>query len=426
MTALHTQVTVLPNRVRVATARMAEMESVAFGIWVGIGGRYESRQHGGISHFLEHLLFKGTRRRTARQISQAIEGVGGLINAFTGEEATCYYAKTSHRFLDIATDVLCDMYRHPRLLPSDIERERSVIKEELLMYRDQPDQYVHEMLGELLWPNHPLGRSITGTPETLDRINRAELTRYWRANYSAANTIVAVAGQCDHADIVARVTKALPFPRRSSRARYQPVPASRQRAPAVRLLTKNVEQTHVALAVRGVSRHDLRRFAVKLLSVILGENMSSRLFQIIREEHGLAYSINSSTTYFDDTGALIISVGLDTKQLHRALRLILRELGRMARSGPDCRELQRAKDYAIGQMRMGLEVSSNQMMWIGEHLLAYNRIPTTDEIEKQVMAVTDSHVRHMAAELFHDHRLHAAIISPSGDVDRLKEILTFR
>ncbi len=418
------RITELSSGVRVVTAPMPHMESATLGVWIGVGGRYESKQLCGISHFIEHLLFKGTARRSAKQISQTVEGVGGYLNAFTGEENTCYYAKASHRHFDILLDVLGDMYLHPKFAVADIDKERQVIKEELLMYRDQPDHYVHELLTETVWPDHPLGRSLAGTPESLDGISRATLLDYKHRSYIAGNTIVAVAGHCDHDDIVARAEKMLPVVRSDRRPRFKPAHEVQRRA-RLRFLSKAVEQTHLAIAVRGFSRNDPRRFALKLASVVLGENMSSRLFQTIREQHGLAYSIQSSTTYFSDTGALIISAGLDTKRLPKALRLVLQELRKLAKRPPGAEELRRAKDYAIGQMRLGLESTSNQMMWIGEHLLAYGFVQSPDEIERKIEAVTTQQIQEVSATLFRDNHLNVAVITPSKDERAVAGLLTF-
>jgi predicted Zn-dependent peptidase len=418
-------ITQLPSGVRVATAEMPQMESVTIGLWVGIGGRYESKRVTGISHFIEHLLFKGTKRRSAKQISQTVEGIGGFLNAFTGEETTCYYAKASHRHLDTLLDVLGDMYLHAKLAAADIDKERQVIKEELLMYRDQPDHYVHELLTEALWPNQPLGRSLTGTPESLDAIVRPTLLDFKSGNYIASNTVVAVAGHCRHRDIVTRVERILPLGRSNSRTpRFEPAHDG-QRAPRLRFLSKNVEQTHLAIGVRGYSRKDSRRFPMKLLSVLLGENMSSRLFQTIREQHGLAYSIQSSTSYFADTGAFVVSAGLDTRRLPKALQLVLRELKKIAKRAPSADELRRVKDYSIGQMRLGLESTSNQMMWIGEHLLAYDFIHTPEEIEQKIEAVSAQQIQSVAAEMFRDNHLNAAVITPSKEERAVEELLSF-
>jgi predicted Zn-dependent peptidase len=418
------QVSQLPSGLRVVTAEMPHMESVAVGLWIGVGGRYEAERVCGVSHFIEHMLFKGTRRRSAKEISQTVEGIGGYLNAFTGEETTCYYARASHRHLDTLLDVLADMYLQPRFAAADIVKERDVIKEELRMYRDQPDHYVQELLTETLWPNHPLGRSLTGSPRSLDHIDRAALLDYKQHRYIAANTVVAVSGHCRHDDIARRVHKILTLPRSGHAPRFRPA-CSNQRAPRLRFCQKNVEQSHLMLAVRGYSRHDERRYALKLLSVILGENMSSRLFQVIREQHGLAYSIQSSTSFLADTGAFVVSVGLDSRWLPKALRLILRELKRAAERAPTARELRQAKDYAIGQMRLGLENTTNQMMWLGEHLLAYGFIETPEEVERRVEAVGADMLLRVAADAFRNRRLNAAVITPRGDERTMARHLRF-
>ena len=414
----------LHSGLRIATAEMPGMESVSVGVWVGVGGRFETARHSGISHFIEHLLFKGTARRTARQISQEVEGIGGYVNAFTGEENTCYYAKASHRHFGILLDVLADIYLHPKFAAGDIIKERGIIKEELLMYRDQPDHYVHELLTETLWPDQPLGRPLTGTVESIDATDRAALRTFKRSKYVAGNTIIAVAGRCRHEDVVAQVSKAFAATPTGRIPRFVPV-REPQRAPRLRFLTKEIEQTHLVLAVRGYSRHHPQRYAAKLLSVVMGENMSSRLFQVIRERHGLAYSIHSSSSFFADTGVFTVGAGLETKRLPRALRIILRELTKIAQRRPAAGELRRAKDYAIGQMRLGLESSSNQMMWLGEHLLAYGTIPSPDDVERRIEAVTADEVQAAAADLFRDRRLNAAVITPSRDEPAVRGLLTF-
>jgi predicted Zn-dependent peptidase len=418
------KITQLPSGVRVTTAEMPHMESVALGVWVGVGGRYESARLTGIAHFIEHLLFKGTRRRSAKQISQTVEGIGGYLNAFTGEETTCYFAKASHRHLDTLLDVLSDMYQHPRFAVADIDKERGVIKEELLMYRDQPDHYVHELLTETLWPEHPLGRSLAGTPQTLDVMDRRVFLDFKQKKYVAANTVVAVGGHCQHDDIVERTEKWLALSGNGRSPRFEPVREA-QRSAKLRFYTKNCEQTHLAIGIRGYSRHDARRYALKLLSVILGENMSSRLFQVIREQHGLAYSVQSSTSYFDDTGAVVVSAGLDTKRLERALKLILAEMRKIAKQPPSPLELRRAKDYSIGQMRLGLESTTNRMMWLGEHLLAYGTIQTPAEVERRITAVTGEDVQTVAGDLFRDNRLNVAVITPSKDEAAIRNLLGF-
>ena len=418
------KITQLPSGVRVATAEMPHMESVSVGVWVGVGGRYEPARWSGIAHFIEHLLFKGTPRRSAKEISQAVEGIGGYLNAFTGEETTCYYAKASHRHLDTLLDVLTDMYRHPKFAVADIDKERGVIKEELLMYRDQPDHYVHELLTETLWPGtaarsfaHRHGQNARrdGSPRVLgvqkEKV-RGRQHRGRRRGPLPARRHRGPRGENAGAAGNGRSPK------------FEPAREA-QRTPRLRFFTKNCEQSHLAIGIRGYSRHDARRYALKLLSVVLGENMSSRLFQVIRERHGLAYSVQSSTSYFADTGAFVVSAGLDTKRLQRALALILSEMRKISKQPPSPVELRRAKDYAIGQMRLGLESTANRMMWLGEHLLAYGSIQTPEEVEQRIMAVTAEDVQEAAAHLFRDNRLNVAVITPSKEERAVRDLLGF-
>src|SRR5580704_16284982 len=309
-------VTRLKNGLTVATAEMPHMTSVSLGLWVGVGGRYEAPEVNGVCHFIEHMLFKGTKRRSARRISQDVEGVGGYLNAFTSEEMTCYHSKARHDRFDELLDVLSDMFLNSRFDPADIDKERGVIKEELAMYMDQPQHRVQELLNETLWPRQPLGRPLTGTEETLDSLTRSRLVNYQRNNYVANRTIFAAAGRLKHKEVVKAVSRlAGRFPQ-GRRPQFTPAVGDQTR-PAVRLFTKETEQTQIALGVRTCSRHDERRFALRLLNTMLGENMSSRLFQVIREDRGLAYSIYSSLSYFDDVGTLTVSSGLDLENLDK-------------------------------------------------------------------------------------------------------------
>jgi predicted Zn-dependent peptidase len=292
------------------------------------------------------------------------------------------------------------------------------------MYRDQPDHYVQELLTETLWPDQPLGRPLAGTPETLDGMDRPALLRFKDRQYIAANTLVAVAGRLDHHAVLESVARHLALPAKGTAPGFAAA-QEHQRAASLHYLHKPVEQTHLAFGIRGFSRQDPRRYTLKLLSVILGENMSSRLFQVIRERHGLAYSIQSSCSYFADTGAFLVSAGLDSKRLERAVALILGELRKLVRQAPAATELRRAKDYAIGQMRLGLESTSNQMMWVGEQLLAYDRVETPDQIEQRLQAVTAEQIQQVAATLFQDDRLNAAVISPAKRESQLRGLLTF-
>ena len=408
------QLTTLPNGARVITAPQADAESVAVGFWVGVGGRHEAPSVAGASHFIEHMLFKGTRRRTAKEISQAIEGRGGYLNAYTQEDATCYYARIPHERLDEAFDVLADMYRDPKFAPAEIDRERGVIIEEMRMCHDQPQHVVQEQLMDGLWSGHPLGRPLVGSEKTLRAMTRAELDGFRRRHYQPGNTIFAMAGRLDHATCVALVKDALgrqPAGRRlTCRKAGRDVPQKR-----FRLARRDIEQVHAAIGFRCFGRHDSRRFALRMLNSVLGENMSSRLFQIVREKHGLAYAVQSSFQLFDETGAMVVSAGLDRVRAADALRLIGREVVRMREQPVSAGELRRARDYLQGQFRLGLEGTGSQMQWIGETLINYGRFVKPEEVLTRLMAVTAEDMRQVAAELFVPKKLTLSLVVPEKD-----------
>jgi predicted Zn-dependent peptidase len=290
------------------------------------------------------------------------------------------------------------------------------------MYMDQPQQYVQELLNATMWPDQPLGRSITGTEKTLDALGRPQLLDYQKQNYVAPATLLAAAGRVTHREAVAAARK---YARKfGGGARPHCSPAlSTQTKPALRLLTKKTEQTQIALGLRACSRHDERRFALRLLNAVLGENMSSRLFQTVREEHGLAYSIYSANSFFDDAGDIVIAAGLDLDHLEKALKLILREMKRLAVERVPAAELRRARDYLLGQLDLSLENSENQMMWAGEQWLSYGKIIHPDEFKKRLGAVTAGQVRSAAEEFFQPGRLSLALISPLKSAAGLEKIL---
>ncbi|MGZ8899525.1 MAG: M16 family metallopeptidase, partial [Limisphaerales bacterium] len=335
--------------ITIATAEMPHMASVSLGIWIAVGGRYEPDPLCGVSHFIEHMLFKGTKRRTARNISQDVEGVGGYLNAFTTEESTCFYAKAARDQLHHVWDVLADMFLNSRFDPAELEKERNVIKEELAMYLDQPHHQVQELLNETIWPNQPLGRALTGTEKTLETLKRADLLGYKQKNYVTRSTLITLAGSIQHSEAVKMVARFAKKLRTAHRPVFIPADA-RQDRPRLRGHRKNTEQTQLALGIRTCSRHDDRRFALRLLNVMLGENMSSRLFQVVREDNGLAYSICSSLGFFDDVGALNVSAGVETDKLEKALKLIMGELAILTEQLPSRGELRRARDYIFGQL----------------------------------------------------------------------------
>ncbi|MBT5705841.1 MAG: insulinase family protein, partial [Verrucomicrobia bacterium] len=371
------QVTKLKNGMQVATAELPHMASVCVGLWVDVGGRHETREQNGAAHFIEHMLFKGTKNRNAREISEEIEGLGGYLNAFTSEENTCYYAKASSEHWDHLLDVLFDMFLNAEFQPQDMKKERDVILEENAMYLDQPHQLVLEKINEILWPRHPLGRSITGTASSLKRLNRDRLQAFRRQHYTAPNVLLVASGKIEHRSFLKQA-------RRFSRQLSQGTPASFDRIKdsverfKYKFIPRKVEQAQLAICFKTCSRHDPRQDALQVLNTILGENMSSRLFQVLREEHGLAYSVYSNLGSYDDGGTLTIGVGLDPDKLNLSIQLIDRELVRLKAEVADEDEVKRAQQYLIGQLDLHLENTENHMIWVGEQLLGFGKIRSVE------------------------------------------------
>ncbi|HAS83185.1 MAG TPA: peptidase M16 [Verrucomicrobia bacterium] len=408
------QMTQLPNGLRVISSSIDHFQSVSMGIWLNVGSRYETVAQGGASHFLEHLLFKGTPRRSALQISQDIEGRGGYLNAFTQEESTCYFAQCGFDRLKPSFDVLADMVLNATCSAEDVEKERHVILEEMLMYRDQPHQYVMELLQEAVWPGHPMGRPVIGCEKSVGAMTAADIQAFKAQKYVPATMVLAFAGAIKHEQCVALAESyfsGMPAGRAPKAVRFE---ASR-RQERVNGITREIEQTHLALGIRTFGLHDPQRHAIRVLNTVLGENMSSRLFQVVRERYGLAYSIQSSVQLHDDTGMLQISAGLDRQRSTKALDLILKELDRFRFKPIGAGELRRAKDYMVGQLRLGLEGSSNQMMWLGNNVLSYGRFIDPAEAMAEIQRVTAEDVRELAASCFDKSRMTIALVSPPND-----------
>ncbi|HAB19040.1 MAG TPA: pitrilysin family protein [Verrucomicrobiota bacterium] len=417
------EVTRLENGLTVLTASMPHMASVSVGVWVGVGGRHEPARWNGISHFIEHMLFKGTRRRNAAQISQAVEGIGGYLNAFTDEEHTCFYARAQRQRLPDLLDVLLDMFLESQFAPGEIAKERDVIKEEIAMYLDQPAEQVHDLLNALQFPHHPLGRPVIGTPRTLDLMRRRDFCRYVESRYVTGATVITAAGNVRHRELVRLVERRARGFRVGERPHYEAAP-QRSRGPSLKLTHKATEQTHLSLGIRTCSRHDPRRHALRLVNVILGENMSSRLFQVVREQHGLTYNIHSAVSFWDDCGDLVVSAGLDTSEVGRTLKLIRRELDRLAESPPSRAEFARARDYLLGQHALQLESAENHMMLLGEYWLGYGRVPSPREFGRRMAALKAADVCASAKEFFRPENFSLAVVSPRKRMDDLAALLT--
>jgi predicted Zn-dependent peptidase len=424
------EVSTLPNGLRVASCSIPSSQMVAVGIWCAVGSRHEPARLTGLSHFLEHLLFKGTRKRSARQISEEVEGVGGDLNAYTTEDRTCYYAAAPADYFPRVTEVLSDMYCNSRLDPVEIECERGVIAEEIDMVRDEPTQHVHELLTSLTWKGHSLARPITGTKKTLSAITRRDLRDHLQSHYHAGRTILTAAGAVNHEDVVklaSRVLGKLSKLRKGSAARViKTLAPQRQRSPRILIESRENQQTQLALSFRGVGSSDPRRYALNLLHVILGGNMSSRLFQELRERRGLCYSVSSSLSTHTDCGSFDISLGLDERNVAKSLKLIMRECRRLAKKGPSIAELCRACDYSIGTSRMALERTATQNYRLGTSLLTYGKIIPPEEVYERLTKVTVSEVRDVAARILSEQTLCLAMLGQGPSKEELLRLIRGR
>ncbi|MBL7069155.1 MAG: insulinase family protein [Candidatus Omnitrophica bacterium] len=408
---------VLPNGLKVMIVDMPHMESVALGVWIAAGGRYENTQNTGISHYLEHMVFKGTKTRSTRNIKESIEGIGGNLNGFTDEEATCYYVKIPRKCIELGLDVLSDMVIAPKLNVTDLEKERGVIYEEIKMYKDRPDHYVHQLLAELLWHKHPLGMPLVGTEETLDKIDRAHMEEYRARFYTPANIVICACGQIDQDVFVDQVK------RRFSRLEEKNAPhfkkfTSKQKKPRFNFYKKETEQTHLSIGLHNVSRFHPDKYTSKLLHIILGGNMSSRLFHEVREKKGLAYDISTSVKHYSDTGAFIISAGFDHKKVSKAIEIITKELKKIKKIRIKEDEFRRAKDFYKGQLSMGLEDTLNRMLWTGDKIVAKEINYNIDEIVDSINLVTVDMVKDLAGKVFKESNMNAALIGPFTKKDQ--------
>ncbi len=417
--------TTLSNGVIIATASMPHMESVAAGLWARVGARHETSSLHGIAHFTEHLLFKGTARRSPLQIVRDIESIGASANAYTSEDHTCYHAKGPASRFDRVCEILIDMYRFATFPEDEIQREREVIEEEITMYREQPSHHIDDLLSAVAWKGHALGRPITGTTRSLRRIGRADFQKFRTAHYSGRNTIVALAGRIDHEVAVDRLGPLIEGlePGRTPRRRPFKPPASSS-LPRVEIETRGIEQVHLSLAFYACDRLHPDRYALNLLSVILGENMSSRLWQHLREQTGYCYQVQSEVHALEDTGLLQFYAALDPSNLRDALGLISRELNRIARTPPSATELQQACEYTCTQGRLAMESTSEQMTWVGESLLAANRIFEPAATREAFHRVTPEDIQRVAASTLRRQNLAIAAIGPALREEEILEQLS--
>jgi predicted Zn-dependent peptidase len=406
--------TELDSGERVISERLPHVRSVAAGYWIGAGSRDETDAKAGISHFIEHLLFKGSSRYNALEIAEIFDELGGELNAATSREHTVVFSRVPDSHLETALDVMGDMVFSP--LFDDLDSEREVVLEEIAMYEDTPQELVHDLIGEAVFGSHALGRPVIGTAEVISTVSRRSLRGYHRSYYTPGNIVVAAAGAVDHDQLVALVQRAVD--RRAEagadRPRVRP-PLTKIPDPGLRFQRKDTEQYHVCLAAPGVSRSDRRRFAASILDAILGGSASSRLFQEIREKRGLAYSVYSFVSQFADTGQIGVYVGTREDNLAEALAITAEQLADIAAGNLSERELRRAQENLKGRLMLGMESTSARMSRLGKSVVTDSEILSLDRVIAEIDGVDADGVCALAAELLDPDRLSAAGIGPNEE-----------
>ena len=426
--------TVLPGGLRVVTESLPSVRSVALGIWVGVGSRDEDQAHAGATHYLEHLLFKGTRQRTALDISAAMDAVGGELNAFTGKEYTCYYARVLDADLPLAIDVLSDMVTSSLIQPKDVDAERNVVLEEIAMNEDDPADTVHEAFTAQLFGDTPLGRPVLGTVESINGITRDEIWEHYAARYTAPHLVVAAAGNLDHDAVVAQVRAAFEGALQVTSGEAPAAPRLRKSGAVLwegygpfagsglKLVSRPIEQANLVLGCEGLARTDERRFALGVLNAALGGGMSSRLFQEVREKRGLAYSVYSFTAQHADTGMWGIYAGCLPSKADDVLSICVAEVAKVVDKGLTDAELDRGKGQVRGGMVLGLEDPSSRMTRLGKSELVYPDLEPVDELIATIDAVTHDDVRAIAAEVLTRSKA-LAVVGPFDDPDAFSGVL---
>jgi predicted Zn-dependent peptidase len=378
---------------------------------LSVGSRFEEDRIGGVSHFIEHLLFKGTRRRpSAKDIAEAIEGVGGVMNASTDKELTVYWTRVPADRLELGIDVLFDIVSDSRLAERDVERERMVILEELKMYLDQPQDYVHSLLEEIMWPGHPLGRDIIGTVESVSSTTRDDLLSYIGGHYCLPNLVVGLAGAFDGEAALRMIDSRLALPEQRNGAGYLPAPGALER-PRLLLHRKDTEQAHICLGTRALSYLDQDRYALDLLNTILGEGMSSRLFLEIREKRGLAYDVHSYSSKHSDAGYFAVYVGVDPKKAEEALDAVLKELRQVAEQPVPETELTKVLEFTKGRLRLGLEGTNSLASWLCQQELLTSEVKTVEEVVALYETVTREDLQRVARRVL-QQPMQLAVIGP--------------
>ena len=418
------QSSVLDNKLRVLTSTMAHTQSISMVICVGAGSRYESDELAGVSHFIEHLPFKGTESwPTARAVSEAIEGVGGVMNASTDREMTVFWCKVARLHYKTAFAVLMDMVLNSRLDPEEVEKEREVIQEELRMTYDQPSYRVDLLIDEAMWPDQAMGRDVGGTLETVADIQQKDIREYMHQQYNPANTVVAVAGNVTHEEVVGMLAETTRDWKPLESLDWE-LATDNVEGPLVKVERRHSDQTHLCLGVPGLSLTHPDRYAFNLMNTILGDGMSSRLFLNLREEQGLAYDVHSSSINYRDTGALVVYCGVEPSKTNDAVKTIVKEFQGMHQA-PSEQELNKAREYSKGRLLLRMEDTRAVASWLGAQELLQDSVRTPEEVVESLDAVTPADIARVAKNFLNDDKMRLAVVGPRGGVKALTGMLRF-
>ena len=413
----------LDSGLRLVVIPMESTRTATVLVMVGTGSKYETKKINGISHFLEHMMFKGTEKRPNKlDISRALDGIGAEYNAFTGKEYTGYYAKASVKKIDTLMDVIFDIFLNSKLDEKEINTERGVIIEELNMYRDIPQRYVSDLFERLLYGDQPAGWDIGGDKETILNLKRDEFLNYFNTHYVASKTVVAIAGNVDPEEIKSKVEGHFKNIRQGKEF-GKPAVAEKQDEPRILLHNKKTDQTNFILGVRSYDKFNDKKYPLGIMSVVLGGGMSSRLFSEVRDKRGLAYDIHAGGETYTDSGFFIVKAGVNNQKVGEALEVIMEELRKVKKDGITPQELQRAKDQIEGSMALGLEHSDAVAETYAESLIFHNKVLTPEEELDKMKKVTLEDVLEVASEIFDDKKLNLSLIGPFEKEDEFKEIL---
>ena len=406
--------TILNNGIRIVSKRMPYTRSVSVGVWVNVGARDESEAESGLSHFIEHMIFKGTRKRSAYQIAKEFDAIGGQTNAFTAMENTCYHAKVIDSQMETMVDILSDIFINSVFDPLEVDKERPVILQEIGMVEDSPDEYVHVLSGNNFWGDNPLGRSIMGTPENIIRFDAQMIKNFFHRLYLPDRIVIAAAGNLDHKNLVDLFGPAFETIQQGNGFSGRVTPRGRT---LVDINQRNLEQVHICLTTSGISVTDPRRYAFSLLNTILGGNMSSRLFQEVRERRGLAYSVYSFVSSHVDTGMFGIYIGVDPKRIRETIEVVLGEIHKLKTSRVEAVELQGAIEYTKGNLLLAAESTDNQMVRAAQNEIHFEKDISLQSVIEKLESVSENDILELAENIFNGRELALTLLGPV-DIDQ--------